>query len=180
MATTRVFKTVVLQPGESFTLPPDGEIIFTSNASGLSSECVIPETEDYVCQRFYWALNDDQSNSPALEHQDSKVYSLTISGTEYIIDLDTHAIYNGAGGGAAGDTAVEAALEPLLPDGIIVIDHMGHDETGARLGQDLNFWTFPSLVPNMKLKITGPGYPDALYVFPTAGTCTVTDPNGGS
>ena len=64
MATIKTFThSITINPGEVFTLPPNSEILFATDPSGLESVCVtIPETE-LKCYRMHWVRNEDPEGS---------------------------------------------------------------------------------------------------------------------
>lgn len=161
-------QTITLKVGETFSLPPDATIIWISDSS-VESSCGIPEFEDYACYQLSWSLNDDQGDSPNLEHQASQVYSITISGTEYLIETDTHAYYNNNG----GNVGLENLFTSKMPEGVFVVDYVNTDTSGARVQHSLYFKTFPSLLSSIVMTIKGPGWPNDLQVRPLAdSTCS--------
>lgn len=156
--TTRIYKTVVLEPGESFTIPPDGEVVFISNSTGIDSLCPIPPLEEYVCYKMDFGVSDTEGEDAALEDEGSPhptIQHITISGTDYIIGFDLN---------GAQLIPLITTIEASVPPAIFQI-YSGYKENHDRRREfGLKFRTFPSLAEGMEMKITGLSYIDGLYV----------------
>lgn len=60
MAQIKTFThTVTINPGETFTLPPNATILFTTDGAGLESVCATIPQEDLKCYAIYWVMNED-------------------------------------------------------------------------------------------------------------------------
>lgn len=161
-----IAKSVTLKPGESFTLPPGAELLYTSDSNALSSDCTIPPDQEFSCFAIDWSLNDDNSPSPNLEHQVSNVESIEIAGVAYPINLDTHQVWNGGGfTEQQKNTALINALQTKFPEFLIQIDHLDTSTVGGRLAWTLYFRTITAFGAGIRMKITGDGFTPGLYVY---------------
>jgi hypothetical protein len=161
-----ITKAITLKPGESFTLPPGSELLFTSDGTGLSSDCQIPPDQQFSCFGIDWSLNDDNTPSPNLEHQVSNVEYLEIAGVQYPLNMDTHQVWNG--GGFLPDQKNEALINALaakLPPYLIQLSKVVTSTSGGRIAWSLYFRTVTDFGPTVRMKITGDGFVPGLYVY---------------
>lgn len=75
MASTQtISKTVLLQPGEKFVLPPDSKLIAAESSSDISSTCVIPELAQLDCYTAIIGIGGEEgSNSQLWEAQPNRL-----------------------------------------------------------------------------------------------------------
>ncbi len=164
-----VVKSITLQPGETMSLPPDSTVL-TITDDTYEASCELPDFEEYACYKITWSLNDNQDESPNLEHQDSSVEKVTISGTDYLINIDTHSYHANSG----GDAGLKSYFVSKLPVGLIIVSHVSTDTTAERKTHTMYFQTVPSAAATMEMKVVGPGYSDGLYVKPVTSTECIT------
>jgi hypothetical protein len=146
-----IIKTVTLAPGETFTLPPGATIIHTSSHESLSSTCdELPETSEMKCYRLLFSVNVNRTPSPALEHDDTIVSAIFISGVQY--DLNE-----------ANEDNVIAAINAVVPGVLSNLALVG-SSTGDRYVKSYTFQAPEVVGETVELKITGPGFDDGLYV----------------
>lgn len=63
MAIKTFTHAITLNPGETFTLPPNSQILFSTDPTGLESVCTtIPDTE-LKCYRMHWVVNKDDEGA---------------------------------------------------------------------------------------------------------------------
>lgn len=74
---TLVTRSITLQPGECFTLPSGGEIIYIDNPSLITSDCEVPQEFDVRCYRF--AFESSYGDNP---QSDSEILSIIVDGVE--------------------------------------------------------------------------------------------------
>lgn len=60
MATTNIYKSVLLQPNEQFTLPPGAELIAAESADDLDSTCDLPTTDTIECYTSFILLGGNE------------------------------------------------------------------------------------------------------------------------
>lgn len=82
----KILKTVVLKPGEKFTLPPDA-VVLTSTGT-LSSTCNnIPPIADLECYAFMSVQqNDSGSHTEPWQEDNIKYRGIILNGQEYLFD----------------------------------------------------------------------------------------------
>lgn len=78
---------IILKPGESFTLPPNGTLVAITGQ--VSSTCDnVPEPEDLVCYHIGYALDkEDSGTSQTLEHQQVSIVAIYALGIKYDINV---------------------------------------------------------------------------------------------
>jgi hypothetical protein len=81
------YKTVTIQPGEAFTLPPGAEIIGVSNpAHILSSTCPIPTNlEPFLCYglQFWIGSGNETSGGETPQGKERNLYAIKLNGIQY-------------------------------------------------------------------------------------------------
>lgn len=84
--TNNIIKTVLITPGEKFTLPPGAVTI--SSTGVLSSTCNnIPEVSDVECYVFMSVQqNDSGSHTEPWQEDNIKYLGIRLNGTEYLFD----------------------------------------------------------------------------------------------
>lgn len=55
--------SVTINPGEVFTLPPNSQILFTTDPTGLESVCAPIPTATLKCYQMHWVVNKDAEGS---------------------------------------------------------------------------------------------------------------------
>lgn len=67
-ATSCIYKSVIMGPGETFVLPPGAELVSVSDIGALTSSC--PDefpTEELKCYRIAWAFNIDPEGNRTIK-----------------------------------------------------------------------------------------------------------------
>ena len=162
--TTRIFKTIVLQPGEAFTLPPDGELVFLSDPTAVDSLCEIPPLQPYSCYRFNFGISDTSGADAVLEDEGDiqpTINYLEISGTQYTLEINLNGIQI---------VPLVNAIEGVVPTAVFDIYSVYKQNFDRRIELGIKFRTFASLAEDMVMKITGLSFPDGLYLRPTLET----------
>lgn len=86
MATITTYThSYTLNPGESFTLPPGSNILFTTDNAGLETVCAELPEEDLACFGVvtFAQLPDDDGRTDVIEADDVKIIGLEKNGTSY-------------------------------------------------------------------------------------------------
>lgn len=89
MATNCIYRSVTLQAGESFTLPPGGEIVSATDLNSITSTCPLPDNlEELECYIFVLAANVDNLSATYVWEgcgADCNAYmsNLTVGGITY-------------------------------------------------------------------------------------------------
>lgn len=90
MASTKtIYKSVTLQPGEPFTLPPGAVLISAESPDDISSTCDI-DLEELACYTFVFGnAASDGNNSQLFESETAgksnvKVIGISVNGTDYL------------------------------------------------------------------------------------------------
>jgi hypothetical protein len=78
---TTIIKSVKLQPGEQFILPPGAKLISASNSDAISSSCGIDDLEQFSCYVFPVAVAGvEGSESQLYEGQNVKILGINNNG----------------------------------------------------------------------------------------------------
>lgn len=149
-----IIKSVVLVPGEKFTLPPESTLIGSSNTVDLTSNCEIPTLEELSCYVAIIAAGaDDGSSTQYYEGDAAHLLGYRLNGVVTYF----------AGAGATGGghlpndvsglfdlTALGTEIKTLLP-AIIDTDGFGvsdNDRGGLNI---FLIQTIPSIANNLQL-----------------------------
>lgn len=85
--TTTIYKSVTLEPGEQFTLPPNSELIGASAPEQLDSTCDLPTLEELGCYAFTIGLNPEEGAASEIFEADnnSNIYisGIKVGNTSY-------------------------------------------------------------------------------------------------
>lgn len=88
--TTTIYKSVLLQPGEQFTLPPGAELISASDTDSISSTCDISNLQGLNCYTFVFGnAGSDGNDSQLFESETAgesnvKAIGISVNGTDYL------------------------------------------------------------------------------------------------
>lgn len=159
-------QTIVLQPGETFSLPANATVVYISD-SNIDSTCPLPELEEYGCYSFIYGLdeNDDQHT---MSTENARIVSLNVGSTVYPIDTVAFAL---------PENNLKVLLEDALPQALFDIQSVNINTTFNHTSiVAIYFKTFPSLIADMELELTGSGYGDLfggtpIYLKPVAVEC---------
>jgi hypothetical protein len=151
-----VIKTVILSPGETFTLPPGASIIYTSSLESLSTTCedILNASSELYCFRMEWSSNRNQADSPALEQQDTTVESILVNGVTYALNHDDETNV---------PTLIDA-IENAIGTGVLL--NLGGGDAGSTSDRYVRYITFQapqSLGKTVELKLIGPGFSQGLF-----------------
>lgn len=97
MATTNtLYKSINLESGEQFTLPPGAELISATNIAELESTCNLGTLEDLNCYAFVFGNAEDDGNDDQLfeatEHANTPVVGIKFNDTIYTFSSPFNAI----------------------------------------------------------------------------------------
>jgi hypothetical protein len=163
--TTKITKTIVLNPGDTFVLPAGAVItdLITSGTISLSSTCgALPAQTPQQCYNLAWSSSTNSSPDSLLEHNLSKVDSIKIGGISYTVNIDPS-------DGTALTTAfqsIAAALPGIFDFVSFTIDSFSNFYNGI-----LVFRSIPSIAEAIEVTLSGNAYPNKLYVRPAEQTC---------
>lgn len=167
MATVTTYThSITLNPGESFTLPANSKILFTTDNTGLESVCADLPEESLACYGFvaFGQFPDDDGRTDVIETDDVRIVGVEYNGTRY-----------------------NFTNEKLLTDGVGVyaeLDALGYglamtnkqtvlsmDNTREVIKMIYQFQTLPSIATKLRIIAQGPvPDPDAIaggyYYFP--------------
>lgn len=158
------YKTIVLQAGEAFVLPPNSTLLGVSDLGSITTDCDTDNLEEPLCYVMEWALSRNEDPSVAIEAQDYDLY-FVINGVEYLIINEL---------GAAGPEVWLTSAAPItavIPAGVLTSPVLTVGTTGDRISQVLTFSTIPSIAAAIKIKIITPDYDGGLFVFPVEQEC---------
>ena len=82
-STTTLYKSITLQPGEMFTLPPGGELLGATSSDELESTCDLPELEEldcYVASLATLSISQSGSDTVFWGHDESDTGAAQILG----------------------------------------------------------------------------------------------------
>lgn len=169
-------KTAIIKPGETFVLPAgaviesliyDGSIDVTSTCDNL------PTPEDYKCYNMIFGTSENQSSSPVLEGQDTTLEYLEISGIKYNANINLFNMPPNDSGNILG-SQITTFFTTKPPQQLFKVDHIDKSTTGARVEFIVYFKSIDSIVNTIKLKMSGPGFGNGLYVMPVLadGACS--------
>lgn len=145
-----LIKSVVLAPGESFTLPPNSVLIGSTDETSITSECVIPTLETIGC---YVAI---LAGGPAISDGTADLFEggsgganmdgITVNGT----DIMFAAPYAADAVGSYNLTSLALELKTLIP-GIIATDISFTIDAARGSLSYLLIQTVPSIALDLKL-----------------------------
>jgi hypothetical protein len=142
MSTTTINKSVILAPGESFTLPPGSTIIAVSG--DLTSTCEsLPEPETLSCYYIQWEIEGDDEGSDAWEN--GTIDTLIVGGTTYTVNLDAF---------ISNEGIAPALVSIFASVGLFSGISTGVEVVGAMNKFGICFKTIPSIAADMYLQIT--------------------------
>lgn len=82
---TTIVKSVKLQAGESFTLPPGAQLIASTDIASITSTCEIPDLEALECYSFNIITNDtDTGDTHPWDEDEIEIYGVLVDGVEYL------------------------------------------------------------------------------------------------
>lgn len=144
--TTYNFHTIILKPGEEFTLPPGGSITSASDVVNLESTCDnLPSTSDATnCYFMQWELEGPNSGSDAWEN--GTINSLFAIDTTYTVDANAY---------LENDGGANILRNAMLGTGLFTnISIPARAAVGDRVLWCVCFKTLDSIASSMYLKIT--------------------------
>lgn len=168
-------KTIIIKPGETIVLPKGAVVqsLIYDGAVDVTSSCgVLPEPQDYKCYVLVFSSNDNKSASPNLEGEDTVLDYLEIAGVKYLgpVSMDH-----------AGNDFMDILKDRLTvwfsstpPQSLFKYDHIDISGTGERVTVYLYFKSIDSIVNTIKLKMSGPGFDNGLFILPATseGSCS--------
>lgn len=155
-----VSHTIVLKPGESFSLPAGAEVIYVSSNS-LDSTCPIPAAEAKECYYFQLVIDNDNNDGHPLDEGSTYFSDLIVGGVTYELDILVDQL----------SPVLESALINALPQTLIEITDVTKNDLAKRTEVLINFKLAPSLAEDTELKITAPGFAGGLFIRPNPTSC---------
>lgn len=180
-ATTIFYRSITLQPGEQFTLPPNAELIGATNSGALESTCTIPELEDLACYVASLAtLSNAQTGSDTVfwGHDTgvapgaAKIAGYSLSGTKTYFVGD----YRNDDPGAFLDmrfsaSTIASVVAEMITNGLGIVASATGVEPGDGDNGTITYFlikTIPSIANNLKLlyRSSAPGTGTVEYEVP--------------
>lgn len=164
-STTTVTKTVTLVPGESFTLPPGGELIYTSDNNSISSDCPLPPTQTRSCYIFTVTVDADDNTSHPMDETDALFNYVEILGVQYdmgfTINRDTISMYT--------------QLVSTVPQGLLEVVYVDRRIFSKRNQYWVTIRAIESIAESAQFKVTGRGYEFGAFLkLNLLDTCTLS------
>lgn len=154
-----------ITPGETKVIKKSATVLSVINYGGVSytTTCgALPAAENALCYNAIFSINDNQGASPNLEAPDSYFSSLEVLGKIYTANI----VMMGS-----PELAIRDFILQTVPQGIFKLKSIVIDFVGERSTYLIYFQTIPVVVDTIKIKITGPGYDNGLYVLPKELSC---------
>lgn len=173
-------KSITIKPGETVVLPKGAVVksMIYDGAISVSSTCDnLPEPQAYSCYVLDFSSNDNKNASPNLEGEDTNITYLEIAGVKYNgpISLNHISVPGDCDAGDIMKTLLTNWFSSVPPQTIFNLDRVDVDCTGERASISVFFKSVDSIANSIKLKITGPGFPNGLFVLPANagdGSCS--------
>lgn len=167
MATVTTYThSITLNPGESFTLPSNSKILFTTDNSGLESVCADLPDENLACFGFvaFAQIPNDDGQKDIIEADDVLIVGVEFNGIRY--DFPTPK-------GVADTVGVYEQLD-LLGYGLMMVNKQNVfslEFPRESVKNIFQFQTLPSIANKLRIIAQGPvPDPDAIagayYYFP--------------
>lgn len=168
--------TITLNPGEQFTVPPGGKILFTTDNAGLESVCAELPTEELACYGFILiaATGVNGGETEVFEDTQIKYLGVNLNGEYYPFAAPV-------GYGSAGTIPDPTPTVPLvdalqaLPFGSMFIEpcvSSSDDTSRQSLKHYIIFKTTPSIGDNIEVVAqtsspnNGSGIPQVQFIVP--------------
>lgn len=166
MATTTITKTVILEPGETFSLPPGATLTFVSDPDGLDSQCAdIPEVS-YKCGYFQISVDDDNATQ-GLDELNTTIDKITADG--FSVTLNQRVITSGDNPGTPM-TLTQLNANITSPD-MFVFKAITRDGSPSKYQLFYLFFTIvESLYDSLEMKVISQG-PSVSYYKPNESAC---------
>lgn len=163
-----IVKTVTIEPGESFTLPPGAELIYTSDNSGLTSDCVLPPEQDLNCYIFSVTVDNDDNTGHPMDESDAIFDFVEVLGTQYPMNFTIN----------RSTTSMFVELDNSLPEGLIEVTYVDRRIFDKRNQYYITVRVLESIADTVEFKISGRGYETGAYLKLTlTDDCTYTCPD---
>lgn len=136
-----ITRTITIAPGESFTLPPQSNVIAVTG--DLSSTCGdLPVPENLVCHYFQWEMEGDNGGSDAWEN--ATMDNLVVGRVTYAIDGNAY---------FTNDSGSIPLLAALAAAGFTNVGLSGPTSVGDRDVFGVCFKTAPSIAANTFIRL---------------------------
>jgi len=149
--------TIVLRPGESVSIPANIKITgiigsnFTTDCSNL------PDPEQYQCYYMGWGYSATSGDDAALENDAGVTLDwISVGGTQYNINQSI----------TTDAATVKGYIEAGVPQALFKVYSMAKDIFSRREEFLVKFKTTATLVPTIRMHITGLSFPDGLILVP--------------
>lgn len=168
MPSNLITKTVVVRPGESFTLPPGGTLIYTSDNNGIDTDCQLPPVQSRNCYVFTITVDNDNNDSHPLDETDATLDYVSILGTQYPMNFTINRT----------TISMFTELKNTLPAGLLELLFVDRRIFDKRNQYWITVRALSNIAETVEFKITGRGYEFGAYVrLVQADDCTLTCPD---
>lgn len=157
-ATTTIIKSVTLQAGENFVLPPNSTLLGADTPGNITSNCELPTLETLSCYLALLGGTDTDSAEDTYWEPDSRarVIGFELSGVRTLFPVEV-----GGANGCYDGPGIITQLQAALP-AIIAVDSSANNESGpvGDVGSCLSYiliQTIPSVANNLRLVLTSTG-----------------------
>lgn len=168
MPTTTNTHSIVLQPGEFFSLPSGATIVFSSDADSIQSDCADIPDANYKCGYFYIIIDQDENDGHSMDEFNTLISNLQVGNTNYAFGQKII-----ASGDDPGTLVTTAVLNSFVPDqSLFSFKAINRNTlTGSSKRQLINiyFQVLDSLYDEVEMKVDNRG--SAQYYKPIESTC---------
>jgi hypothetical protein len=164
-----IYKSIVLQPGEQFILPPGAVVISSTNASATQSSCDdLDSLEDLECFTFVFGnAATDGGSAQLFEAPGFPVVAFRVGGAKYTLDPPFAPSTTSSPVGQYDLAGLVSAINSKT-GGVLVNPVLGeHNEGGHGIIEFITFRTTSSLADTMELIMragTSIGFNETEYV----------------
>lgn len=78
--------TIILKPGESFSLPAGGDLTFVSDPAGIDSDCVDIPTTTYKCGFFFVNMDSTGLTLNSMDEETTFIRQIRVGDNRYTIN----------------------------------------------------------------------------------------------
>lgn len=165
-----ILKTITLQPGEQFVLPPGAEFVGATSVDELDSTCDDDlEGEELLCYALAFGnAEDDGNNGQIFESTDTSntpVVGIKFNGTEYLFSTPFYA----NGSGLYNLTGMITAINGTAAGAVIFNASSAFNWQGDNgVMSYIVFKTLPSIATKLQLMMstTSPGVQELQFLIP--------------
>lgn len=148
VTSTKITKTITLTPGESFTLPPDGELIYTSDNNSISTDCPLPPVQAMGCYIFTVTVDNDNNTSHPMDESDAIFDYVEILGTQYPMGFGINRT----------TVSMYSELVSSIPQGLLKVTFVDRRIFDKRNQYWITVQALENVAESAQFKVTGKGY----------------------